>query len=264
MNVSNILQENVTMLKSAFKDDQSLLFREFSIGGTKNVECLAVYIEGMVDMARVNTEIISPLLNLKAKETDTDIYLPSVLKNKISSAQVETTSEYDKLVNYLINGYTVILIDGYDKVIAINTLSVERRRISEPDSEKVVRGPREGFNESLANNISLIRARIRSEKLKFHFREIGSVSKTKVCLCYLEDIASLEIVKEVEKRLDEIKIDAILDSGYIQELITDAGYSPFRTIGHTERPDVVEGKLLEGRVAIVCDGSPFALHSIGY
>ena len=258
MNVSKDLVENIALLKKKFKSDQSLLFREFSIGGTNNVECLAVFIDGMVDVARINTEIISPLLELKKEDTE-DIYLPAVLKDKIASAQVEKTADFTKLINYLLNGYTTIFIDGYEDALAINTQSINRRRISEPVSEKVVRGPRDGFNESLPNNITLIRARIKSENLKFHFREIGRETKTKVCLCYMENIADDGIVKEVEKRLDAIDIDGILDSGYIQELISDEGYSPFRTIGHTERPDVVAGKLLEGRIAILCDESPFAL-----
>lgn len=259
MNVSNVLQENIVMLKNTFKDDHSLSIREFSIGGTKNVECLAVFIEGMVDLTRINSEILSPILNMNTEETDTDIYLPSVIKNKITSPQIESTNSYDKLLNYLINGYTLILMDGYDKAIAVNTLSINRRSLEEPSSEKRVRGPRDGFNESLFINITLIRARIKNENLKFHFREIGRETKTIVCLCYLENVISLELVKEAERRLDEIDIDGILDSGYIQELISDEGYSPFRTVGHTERPDVVAGKLLEGRLAIICDGSPFAL-----
>jgi spore germination protein KA len=259
MNLSNALQENMEMLKKTFGNDQSLIFREFSIGGIGNVECLAVFIIGMVDMSRINFEIIKPLLDMKAKETDTDIYLLSVMKNMITSAQVETTDNLDKVVDFLLKGYTLVLIDGYDKAIAINTLSMKRRSISEPESEKIVRGPRDGFNESLFTNISLIRSRIKSEDLKFYFKNIGRITKTKVCLCYLDNIASQDIVKEVERRLDEIDIDGILDSGYIQELIEDEGYSPFRTIGYTERPDTVVGKLLEGRIAILCDTSPVAL-----
>ncbi|HYE11176.1 MAG TPA: spore germination protein, partial [Patescibacteria group bacterium] len=153
MNVSNNLEENIKMLKETFKQDQSLILREFSIGGVKNVECLAVFIDGMVDLARIDSEIISPLLKMKNTESDTDIYLPSVLKNSITSAQVETTSSYDNLFNYLVNGYTVVFIDGYDIAIAMNTLSINRRKIGEPETEKVVRGPREGFNESLLTNI---------------------------------------------------------------------------------------------------------------
>ncbi|MHB1391840.1 MAG: spore germination protein [Clostridia bacterium] len=259
MKVSKDLEQNIASLKETFKADQSLLFREFSIGGTNNVECLAVFIDGMVDVTRINNEIMSPLLELKKEVTDTDIYLPAVLKDRISSAQVEKTADFTMLISYLINGYTAIFIDGYEDALVINTQSINRRKISEPISEKVVRGPRDGFNESLFNNIGLIRARIKSENLKFHFREIGTETKTKVCLCYMQNIADDGIVKEVEKRFDAIDIDGILDSGYIQELISDEGYSPFRTIGHTERPDVVAGKLLEGRIAILCDESPFAL-----
>ncbi len=259
MIVPKDLEETIALLKNTFKGDQSLLFREFSIGGTNNIECLAVFINGMVDVARINNEIMSPLLELKKEATDTDIYLPAILKNKIAAAQVEKTDDFTKLINYLINGYTIIIIDGYEDALAIDTKSINRRKISEPISEKVVRGPRDGFNESLPNNIGLIRTRIKSENLKFHFREIGRETKTKVCLCYMENIADDGIVKEVEKRLDAIDIDGILDSGYIQELISDEGYSPFRTIGHTERPDIVAANLLEGRIAILCEESPFAL-----
>jgi spore germination protein KA len=259
MDVSKDLEKNIVSLKETFKSDQSLLFREFSIGGTNNVECLAVFIDGMVDLARINSEIISPLFELKKEDVDTDIYLPAVLTNKITSAQLEKTADLSKLINNLISGYTVIFIDGYEDALAINTHSMNRRKPSEAPSEKSARGPRDGFTESLLGNISQIRVRIKSENLKLHFREIGRETKTKVCLCYMQDIADDGIVAEVEKRLDAIDIDGILDSGYIQELISDVGYSPFRTIGQTERPDVVAGKLLEGKVAILCDESPFAL-----
>lgn len=259
MKLSYSLQENLNMLKSTFKGDQSLSIREFSIGGTNTIECAAVFLDGMVDLGRINSEIITPLLNIEAKETDSDIRLSTVLKNKITSPQTETTGDFDSAVSFLLNGNTLVLIDEYDTVIYINTLKINRRKTSEPDTEKVIRGPREGFNESIFNNISLIRVRIKSDKLKLHFKVIGRVTKTKICVCYIEDIASLDIVEEVEKRLDKIDIDGIIDSGYVQEFISDEGFSPFRTVGHTERPDVVAGKLLNGKVAIICDGSPFVL-----
>lgn len=259
MNVSHVLQDNISFLKNTFNKDESLIIREFSIGGAANIDCTAVFIDGMVGAERINTEVIGPLLAMEEREADKDIYLPNVLKNVISSPQVETTESFEEILNYLLNGFTVIFIDGYEKAIAANTLQLFRRKPIEPVSEKVVRGPRDGFNESLFNNITFVRSRIKNEKLKFHFREIGKQTKTKVCVCYIEGIAQESIVKEVEKRLDAIDIDGILDSGYIQELISDNGYSPFRTVGHTERPDVVAGKLLEGRVAIFCDGTPFVL-----
>ncbi|MGE5677334.1 MAG: spore germination protein [Pseudomonadota bacterium] len=259
MKLSNSLQENIEALKSTFKEDQSLSIREFSVGGINNVECAAVFLAGMVDMGRINSEIISPLLNIKAEVINSDILITSILKNAISAPQVETTGDYETVVSFLLDGNTLVFIDEHEKALYINTLKLNRRENNEPDTEKVVRGPREGFNESLFNNISLIRARIKSESFKLHFRVIGRITKTKICVCYLQDVASLEIVEEVERRLDRIDIDGILDSGYIQELVADEGYSPFLTVGYTERPDVVAGKILNGKIAIVCDGSPFVL-----
>lgn len=108
-------------------------------------------------------------------------------------------------------------------------------------------------------NLTLLRRRLINPNLKFEFMRIGEQTKTQICVCYIEGIAKEDIHKELMTRLNSINIDGILDSGYIEELIKDAPYSPFRTIINTERPDVVAGKLLEGRFAIICDGSPVVL-----
>ncbi len=259
MYISNILEDNISRLRDTFKGDQSLLFREFCIGSAANVECCAAFIDGMVDMAMINSEIIKPLLEMKLEESDSEIFLPKVVKNTITASILESTKSYDDLVDYLISGNTIVLIDGYGVAVAVNTLSVKRRNIIEPENEKIVRGPRDGFNESLFTNLSLIRTRLRSEHFKLHFLEIGRLTKTKVCICYLDNVADINIVSEAEKRLKAIDIDGIMDSGYIQELISDSGYSPFLTVGFTERPDIVTGKLLDGRIAVLCDNSPIAL-----
>jgi spore germination protein KA len=105
----------------------------------------------------------------------------------------------------------------------------------------------------------LIRRKLQTSKLKLRFRELGEESKTKICICYLQDIANDKIVNELEKRLDKVQIDSILDANYLRELIKDTPMTPFNTVGVTERPDVIAGKLLEGRVAIICDGTPIAM-----
>jgi len=259
MKLSNDLKKNIEMLRSNFEKDESLIVRELSIGGNKSIDCAVVFLEGMIDYGRVNSEIIAPLLEIRAEEADSELCLTSIIKNKISSAQLELTDDYYLVTAYMLSGYTIVFTDEHDIAIYINTEKINRRETSEPDTEKVVRGPREGFNESLFNNITLVRAKLKTERFKLHFKEVGRLTKTKVCICYIEDIALPEIVDEVEKRLDKVDIDGVLDSGYIQELISDESYSIFRTIGHSERPDVVAGKLLNGKVAVLCDGSPSAL-----
>ena len=113
--------------------------------------------------------------------------------------------------------------------------------------------------ENLGTNIVLIRRKLNTPNLKLEFKELGTETKTKICICYLENIANKKIIEEVMRRLDKIEIDGILDAQYIQEIIKDAPLTPFRTTGYTERPDIVVGKLLEGRVAIICDGTPVAI-----
>lgn len=122
-----------------------------------------------------------------------------------------------------------------------------------------MRGPREGFTESLLVNLTLIRRRVRDPDLKIEFMEIGTRSKTQTCICYMGSLASPDIIKELYDRLEKVEIDLILDTGYLSELIRDEPYSPFETVGSTERPDTLVSKIMEGRVAVLVEGTPFAL-----
>ena len=135
----------------------------------------------------------------------------------------------------------------------------ERRSIQEPASQVVIRGPHEGFTESISTNIAMVRRIIKSPDLWVETMKIGKVTKTDVSIMYLNGIAKNEVVDEVRNRLQRIKIDSILESGYIEQLIEDQSLTTFPTMYHTERPDSVAGNLLEGRVAIFVDGTPFVL-----
>jgi spore germination protein KA len=130
------------------------------------------------------------------------------------------------------------------------------RSVSEPTTEVNIRGPQDSFNESIATNVSLIRRRLKSPKLWLESMRIGTVSQTEVSIMYLKGIAEDRLVDEVKQRLKDIRIDAVLESGNIEELVQDATYTPFPTVFNTERPDVASGNLLEGRIAVLVDGSP--------
>ncbi len=185
MKISGSLKENINILRDIFKYDDSLIFREFSVTSIDTRECTAVYIDGMADSYVINSDIIKPLLQLNRNDTTSYEYFLSLIINRITSSKVKTTKEFDTITDSILNGYTVILADGYESAVLIDTLKIKRRNISEPESEKIIRGPREGFNESLLNDLALLRTRLRSDKAKFHFREIGRITKTKVCLCYI-------------------------------------------------------------------------------
>ena len=120
-------------------------------------------------------------------------------------------------------------------------------------------GPRESFSETLQTSLSLIRRRIKDSNLRIETKSIGTVTKTKVAMVYLKGIANDKIVNEVRQRLGRIDIDGVLDSGYLEELIQDETFTPFSTVYTSERPDSASAGILEGRIAIVVDGTPFVI-----
>ncbi len=254
------LEQNISLLGGIFSGDELLVTRRFQNKYLPSAKCCVLYFEEMVNYEIINENIIKPVLkNDLTEEINKSNLLEELQYKVIVSNNVKISEDVDKIVDSIIYGYTVFLLEGYDKALIIESKGWKSRSITEPDSARVVRGPREGFTESIMVNISLIRRKIISPDLKYKFREIGERTRTKTCICYIEGLALESVLNELEQRLKDIKIDAILDSGYIQELIRDEPFSPFETVGASERPDVIASKLLEGRIALFVDGSPFVL-----
>jgi spore germination protein KA len=254
------LESNIELFQGLFHNDETLVVRKLQNKFLSSAKCCVIYIEGMVNTEVLNENIIQPILlqNLDI-EINTHNLLEELQYKIIVSNSVKMSNDMNKLVISLIEGDTIFLLDGYNSALIISSKGWKARAISEPSSARVVRGPREGFTEAIMTNLTLIRRIIKNKDLKFKFKEIGVQTRTKTCICYIEGLALNDILVELEKRLDEINIDGILDSGYIQELIRDAPFSVFDTVGYSERPDVVSSKLLEGRIALIVDGSPFVL-----
>lgn len=258
--LTKVLEENMGLFKTIFSNDDTFMVREFQNKYLKKVKGCLLYIEEMADNEIMNENIIQPLLDNDFKEHIDENNLLEEMKIKIiASNSIEKSSDVYGVVHSIINGDTALLLQGHDQVLVIGSKGWQTRGVEEPQSERVVRGPREGFNESLMTNLSMVRRKIKNPDLKFKFKELGVRTRTKTCICYIEGLASDQILRELNIRLDKIDLDSILDSGYIQEFIKDAPFSPFETIGSSERPDAVAGKLLEGRIALFVDGSPFVL-----
>ena len=259
-NLKKSLESNIELVKSIISDEETLVVRRFQNKILDAAKCCIIYFEGMVNQSVINESIIKPVL-------DSDLTQGISVKNLLDELQykvlannhIESESNIDNIVDAIICGDAAFFLEGYDRALIIKANRLEKRAITEPESERVMRGPREGFTESLETNLILIRRRIKCPKFKTEYRQIGERTRTKICICYISDIVSISVLNELKRRLDEINIDAIIDSGYIQEFIRDEPFSPFCTVGYTERPDVVVGKLLEGRVAIIVDGSPAVL-----
>lgn len=247
------IQENIERLKSLFEKCSDVKFREIKL---ENIRAYILFVDGLVDNQSIQFNAIHELLSETEHAQLTSDYIEQRI---VSISDVIEIDKLDDIVKNVLDGNTVLIVDGLEKAIVLNAKGGERRAVAEPETETAVRGPKEGFVENIAVNIALIRQKIRSNHLKLITKEIGTVSRTIVGIMYLDHLASPQLVKEIEERLDRIKIDAILESGYIEEFIEDSPSSLFPQIQNTERPDTVAGNLLEGRVVILINGSPFAL-----
>lgn len=256
--LTNSLETNIKLVKGIFNNDDTLIVRRFDNQQNNDIKCCILFIEGMINNEIINENIIKPFVLSAFINTKNNI-IDSIMYHVIVSNNIEKTSEVDKLIEAILYGDTVLFLEGTAEALTISTKGWQTRAIEEPESEKIIRGPREGFTESLIMNLSMIRRKLLTPDLKFSFRVIGVQSRTKICLCYIEGIANDKILNELNKRLDGIDIDGIIGSGYIQELIKDSPFSPFKTIGSTEGPDIIAAKLLEGRIVIIVDGTPVAL-----
>ncbi|HPU41165.1 MAG TPA: spore germination protein, partial [Acetivibrio clariflavus] len=254
------LDDNINLVKSILSDDETLVVRRFQNKFLKAAKCCIIYFDGMVNQLIINESIIKPVLDSNLTQDISANNLLEELQFKVLvNNYLVSSRNVDSIVDAIICGDVVFFLDGYDEALVIRANDWEKRAITEPESERLMRGPREGFTESLETNLVLLRRRIKCPLFKTEFRVIGQRTRTKVCVCYISDIVSLNILNELRRRLDDINIDGIIDSGYIQELIRDEPFSPFCTVGYSERPDVVAAKLLEGRIAIIVDGSPAVL-----
>lgn len=259
LKVNSNLEKNINLIKEIFSKNDSIIFRKIWDKSTEQRYCI-VYTDGMVDIKTINENIIKPLVSVSIdkyllKENIADYISFSI----VQTSKVNKTKLIEKITEEINRGQTILFIEDSNEALILGTRKTNERNISEPPSESIIRGPREGFTESIITNTTLLRKIINNNNLKFEFLTIGSKTKTKVCISYIENLASEKIVEEVRRRVNNIEIDGILDSAYIEEIIRDNSLSIFKTIGSTERPDVAASKLLEGRVVIICDNTPFVL-----
>lgn len=249
------MKENEKEFRFIYSDCSDFILRPFLIGG--KYDAILLYIEGLSNTDEIDDSVLSPLMEKNDKQND--IQIGSLVKSQVAVSDVKELQTFGECIQAISSGNPIVLVDKHKTGFSLGLTKWEKRSIEPPEAEKVIRGPREGFVETLAVNTSMIRRQIRSPKLKMQSMEIGKYTKTKIIITYIDGIVDQTLVEEVKNRLKRIDIDGILDSGVIEEFIEDHPYSPFPQMLDTERPDTVSGNLLEGRAAILVDGSPFAL-----
>lgn len=261
---SKNLDENTRRLKERLKDCDDIVYKEFRVGEKQNLRFLLVYVDGMSSRDLLNVSVLNSLM-VHAREVPPEATEPGdelyklVRYGGLPASELADKDNLEDAVLAILIGDAVLFIDSTEKCIIIGAKGWPMRGVSEPNTEALIRGPRDGFTETFRINTALVRRRIRDSRLKLKQLRVGKRSFTDIGIMYIEDIAEPELLEEVFRRINTIDIDAIIESGYIEQLIEDNYLSPFPQISVTERPDEVAASLYEGRVAILVDNSPFAL-----
>lgn len=252
--ISRSLQDNTTYLKENLGIGVSfdIGFRELVVL-KQNMQIY--YLTGLVDTSVV-VEIIKKIVSINDEENKKeDLY--GELENRIIHQQVEKVKTMDEAVDQLLSGLLVVFVDDHEECLIIDVRNYPGRAPEEPDTEKVVRGSRDGFTENIIENTALTRRRIRDERLRNEILQVGERSKTDICISYLQDVADKDLINLVKHELNQIDVDGIsMADKTIEEYIVQQGMNPYPLVRYTERPDVASVHLLEGHVLVMVDTSP--------
>ncbi|HJV46820.1 MAG TPA: spore germination protein [Bacillota bacterium] len=259
------LEKNIEYIEQIIKSSVDFHNRRFVFHAARDIKGICFYIEGLVNGDHIERFLKTLMVTaVEIREfSDETLLGPQLLEklkeNLILNSGINIIDKFEDAVNAILSGDTIVFLERCQKALQISTKGWDARSVSEPETEVVIRGPRDGFTENIRTNTAHVRRRIRDPKLRFDPLVVGTRTKTDINIAYIEGIVKEELVEEVKSRIQKIKIDAILESGYLEELIEDAPRSPFTTVQSTERPDKVAAAILEGRVAIFVDNTPFVL-----
>ncbi|ALS28680.1 spore gernimation protein [Paenibacillus sp. 32O-W] len=240
-------------VQKALGSPPDLICRLVGVKEEQSVQCM--YLESMVDKKTLDDYVLKSLMagtfsEVKHPDAAADGFFRELpLSLKLDELAKQTTDA-------LLAGQCVLVDTDRERLYTIDMAAPQQRQVSEPKSESIIRGPHEGFTESIDTNVGLIRKRIRNPFLRIEKLSIGRQTRTTVLLIYLKNLAPERLVEEARRRLSAIETDSVLESAYIEEYIQDRILTPFPTLTNTERPDVASAHLLDGKVAIMIDGTP--------
>ncbi|MDF2719513.1 MAG: GerA spore germination protein, partial [Paenibacillus sp.] len=258
---SSDLQSNIETIRARIGTSPDVAIRMMNNRDEREagVQYALVYIDGLVDLANVNVMIreIAVIPSLEYRHSAG--FYRHLKDQALAVGGMKEVHTLDEAFLCIFNGGTLIVLDGSSIALIADTAGGSGRAVEEPSTQTVIRGPKEGFTEHFRTNTALLRRKIKSPDLRIEVKVIGTNTKTNVGVVYLKGVANDKIVEEVNRRLDSIETDSILESGYIEEYIQDATFTPFPTIQNTERPDAAAAGILEGQICIIVDGTPFVL-----
>ena len=249
-NITGTLKTDSESLKKLLPAEDILTF-DFTT--EKGLRFTCVFADAVTDKELLGEQVVRALADFDGEPTAEEV------GKKTTSPELRTEKALDKLASEVLAGNPVLLWEGMDEAIIVGTKKVPVRAISEPSTDVVVKGPREGFIEDVKTNTALIRRRLKTGELRIEMLEVGRRSKTVVAVCYLEGTSVQKTVEDVKKKLQEIDIDIVPDSSYLTHFLASRPYSLVKQVGTTEKPDIFCAKIAEGRVGLLVDGSPIAL-----
>lgn len=274
------LEDNLNYLKIQYNMliNNDIKIRKFNLNVyNKKIPAFLFFIDGMIDSDAINNFILQPLLlknsikmNENKKTTNQILdnekqkFIKFNLENFLYSSlipqnSVEKVTEFKEVAAKVNAGFCALFVESLNIALCVETKGFEGRSVSNPITEAVVKGAHEGFVENIRTNTSLIRKIINNENLVIEETSVGKISKTQVAICYIKNIANDDLVAEVKHRVNNLDIDYLLSSGQLSQIIKDNPTTPFPQAISTERPDRTSSYLLLGRIAIIVNGSPFAL-----
>ncbi|QOY36344.1 spore germination protein [Anaerobacillus isosaccharinicus] len=252
------LEETVKSIKNIVGESDDILQRNFLIG--KKIQAALFFVDGLCDSNSIEEDIIRPLMYFVDQDHLNKNNLLTYIQNEVVTlSEVKTEDSLEKAMLPLLSGETILVIDGIKKLILFETRQFNERSIAEPESEVVVRGPRDGFVETLHTNILQIRRRVRDPNLTVQFGTLGRRGKSDFAILYLKGIANEKHIKEMRYRIACVDNDQVSETGTLEQFIEDNVLSIFPQMLRTERPDKTVSALMSGQVVVLKDGSPFSL-----
>lgn len=248
--LTGTLKTDKEAIKKILSAEDIFTFDFIAAGG---IQFCVIYADAITDKELLSEQVIQPMRAYTGGKKCADVSLA------VPSPELKKNNDVSALCEEILSGNPVLIWEGADEAIVAGTKKVFPRAVAEPPTDVTIKGPREGFIEDLKINTSLVRRRLKTEKLQIETVQVGRLSNTAVALCYLEGTSVESVLKSVKERLSKIDIDYIPDSSYIARFLAERGYSLTKQVGTTEKPDIFCAKIAEGRVGILVDGTPIAL-----
>lgn len=249
--------KNLDYIKEKLKNSFDVKYRTVE---TVLGKATIVFIDDLCNSELISDNVVFPIRGFgELQPSEGKITtLQELIDNVLNINAAGLAKDKDDAVMHVLSGDPIIIFDDFEDIVYVEAKGFPVRGVGTPETESVIKGPREGFNELIVNNVALIRRRIKNPDLKFEAVVVGEKSKTAVAVTYIDGIAPEGLINEVKEKVKNLDIRFILDTNYIEDAIKKQK-SFFDTVGYTEKPDEVAAKLLEGRVAVIVDGTPFVI-----